>query len=128
MRTLPKNIYPNGGNSVIVRIKRSGVKLVYCTNDLGKAIAARDRFLKLHGWISQRPPRNTTGVTGISEVTKWFHSRPYDCFQVTLRRYPRQGMRRFYFRGLAERERALRAAIAYRTRGLAQREEEARHA
>ena len=127
MRILPKNIYPNTGGGYIVKIKRGGVKLVYCTSDLDKAIAARDRFLELHGWISQPKPRNTTGVTGISEVTKWFHSRPYDCFQVTLRRHPRQGMRRFFFRGLADRERALRAAVAYRLRGLAQREQEARH-
>ena len=117
MRTLPKHIYANTGGGYVVRIKRGDVKLTFCTRDLAAAVAARDRFLALHGRIAIPRPKSNTGVTGISEVTKWFHSKPYDCFSVTAG-HPRKGVHRFFYRTLADRPRAWREAVAARARLL----------
>jgi hypothetical protein len=129
MRTLPKHIYPNTRGGYVVRIKRASVKLIYCTGDLTKAIAKRDEFLALHGRIAIAPPRSNTGITGISEVTKWRHNRAYDCFQVTTAnpRKPR-AMKRFGYRNLAQRAEALQAAIAYRAQALGVTPQEVTHA
>lgn len=124
MRTLPKNIYPNTGGGFVVRIKRGDVKLTFCTRELARALAVREQFVALHGRVAIRPARSNTGITGISEVTKWWHNRPYDCFQVTTGNPRRPGnMRRFFYRA-GERQAALRAAIAHRARvlGLAEAE------
>jgi hypothetical protein len=129
MRSLPKNIYANTGGGYVVRIKRSGVKLIYCTASLARALEKRDEFLTLHGRIAIAAPRSNTGITGISEVTKWRHNRAYDCFQVTTAS-PRQpgAMKRFGFRTLAEREQALQSAINHRARGLGISAQEVTHA
>lgn len=123
MRTLPKNVYVNSGGGWIVRIKRGAVKFTACVPfgldrdaSLAQAVALRDRFYARHGKFALAPARSNTGITGITEVTKWFHSRPYDCFQVTATNPRRGGMKRFYYKGETDRTRALRAAVSHRAR------------
>jgi hypothetical protein len=126
-RPLPRNIYPNTGGGYVVRVTRAGVKLVSCTADLARAIAIRDQFIQQHGDV-KRIARSNTGLLGITEVTKWHHSRAYPCFQVTTR-HPKHGdMKRFFYSGggssrltsdlrpLTSRRDALRAAAAHRAR------------
>lgn len=126
MRNLPKNIYPNHDNGWIVKITRARVQFVACVPFSGdeaaalvRAVAKRDALLAQHGRPSLASARSNTGLTGICEVTKWWHSKPYDCFQVTTANPRKPGaMKRFFYRGLADRARALRAAIAHRARAL----------
>ena len=120
-RDLPKNIYANTGAGFVVKIKRAKVQFVECIPFSGDeaaalvtAVARRDALLAQHGRVAIDQARSNTGITGICEVTKWFHSKPYDCFQVTTRNPRRGGMKRFFYRGLAQRPRALRAAVAFR--------------
>ena len=83
---------------------------------LQRAIAGRDRFLDLHGRsTSGQAVRSNTGIAGVCETTKWHHGRPYECFQVT-KGHPRNGIRKFYYYGIAERKRAFRRAVAFRAR------------
>ena len=120
-RSLPRNIYRHSGVGYALRIKRGGVKLVFLTRDLALAIQRRDQFIAQHGDV-RRIARSNTGLVGITEVTKWFHSHAYPCFQVTTR-HPKHGdMKRFFYgltsdrRPLTSRREALRAAVAHRTR------------
>lgn len=76
---------------------------------LMQALSARDQFLIQYPKVV----RSSTGVAGVSECTKWFHNKPYPCFQVTCG-HPRNGIKRFYYKSGAQRERALRDAIAHR--------------
>jgi hypothetical protein len=119
-----KNIYDNG-YGYRVMIKRASLKfdaLFKFGSDkpaaLARAIAERDAFFAACGETSHsgQKVRSNTGIAGISEVTKWFHNRPLDCFQVTIGRPQTTGVKRFTYHGVAGRERALRAAIAHRTR------------
>jgi len=102
---------------VFIRFGKVGGRTSAKPAALARAIAERDRFLALHGrTYSGQQPRSNTGISGISEVTKWFHNRPLDCFQVTIARSQRIHPKRFAFRHAAGREPALRAAIAWRSR------------
>lgn len=81
---------------------------------LEAARAARDRFLLNYPQTySGQAVRSGTGIAGVSECIKWFHEKPYPCFQVTCG-HPRHGIKRFYYKSGADRPRALRAAIAWR--------------
>ena len=84
---------------------------------LKRAIVERDNFFAVHGsgGISGQRPRSNTGISGISEVTKWFHNKPAECFSVTAG-HPRHGITRFFYRGSKQRSVALRRAIAHRAR------------
>ena len=84
---------------------------------LARAIAERDNFFAEHGEFgtSGQRPRSNTGISGISEVTKWFHNKPAECFSVTAG-HPRHGITRFFYRGSKQRSVALRRAIAHRAR------------
>lgn len=126
MRDLPKHIYPNSGAGYVIRLKRAQVQIVACipfggdqAAALVRAVAKRDALLAEHGPAGIAPARSNTGITGICEVTKWFHSKPYDCFQVTTASPKKTGsMKRFFYRGESDREVALRRAIAHRARVL----------
>jgi hypothetical protein len=114
-----KNIYahPDGW---FVRLKRN--KMTYSAffgygpdrdASLQRAIAARDEFYRLHGEKPTIPVRSNTGILGISEMTKWNHCKPMQCFQVTFGD-PRVKTRRFPYTSFSEREKALQNAIACR--------------
>lgn len=76
---------------------------------LQKAVALRDR-------CEAALVRSNTGHRGISEQTKWFHGRPYPCFEVTHGKGPRRQFRRFTFQTLSQRDIALQQALSIRAR------------
>lgn len=116
-----KNIYeiPYGFRVIIHRPELTYRAFVKFGDDraaaLKKAQALRDEFFAVHGefGISGQRPRSNTGISGISEQTKWFHGQPKQCFQVTCG-HPKKGMRRFYYQTFAGRELALNRAVAHR--------------
>ncbi len=80
---------------------------------LERAIVERDRFYAAHG---KNSPRSNTGIAGISEVASWARNQCRMAFSVGFGSYHTRLPRRFYYRGLAGRETALRQAVAYRAR------------
>ena len=85
---------------------------------LQRAIAERDNFFAIHGsgGISGQRPRSNTGISGLSEVTKWFHNQPYNCFQVTVGKSNTNPPVRFHYRGTSGRLVAFHKALAYRVK------------
>ena len=115
-----KNISIIDGKYWRVKVERQGIRysvLIPFNGDksgsLQRAIAERERFYAAHGATS---PRSNTGISGISETFKYVRNHRYDCFQVTVGDSRKSHPRRFTYRGLADRESVLRAAIAWRTR------------
>ncbi len=101
-----------------VIIQRSGLRYhVFIANRgdhaaaLQRAVVERDHFLAVH-----KKARSNTGICGISETVEWKHNRPHDCFSVTFGASRKNYPVRFHYRGLADRSRALRAAVAHRAR------------
>ena len=82
------------------------------------AIAERDNFFAVHGsgGISGQRPRSNTGISGVSEVTKWFHNQPYQCFQVTVGNSHVHQPVRFHYRGTSGRLVAFHKALAFRVK------------
>lgn len=131
MKSLPENNGGRGANRNItahpdgwlVQVTRSGIKyqayFAYGKDRaaaLQRAIAERERFFDLYGrYVTGHKPRSNTGIAGISETTKWSHGKPYETFSVSFKRGA-VGMKRFRYRTLGDRSRALRKAIAYRAR------------
>lgn len=145
MKTLPKNIcaHPDG---LLVRIRRgetlfqafvpknygragtplpaAGAHGVTRPTDaaLQRAIELKEKFLALAGAakvpVRHFKPRSNTGLLGISETVMWRHSKPYDCFCVSLDRDGKHRSKRVLYGRTRTRERALREAIALRTRHL----------
>lgn len=122
-----KNIYeiPHGWRVIINRSDLRYQAFVAFGGDkaaaLQKAIAIRDEYFALVG-VAESPSgqraRSNTGISGISEQTKWFHGKPYYCFEVSCG-HPRKGTRRFYYRNVSGREQALAAAIEHRNQRVA---------
>ena len=85
---------------------------------LQKAQAERDNFFAVHGQFgpSGQRPRSNTGISGLSEVTKWFHNQPYNCFQVTVGKSNTNPPVRFHYRGTSGRLVAFHKALAYRVK------------
>lgn len=95
---------------------------------LRRAIALRDRFLRLAGPLpSRRAPRtrarSNTGVVGVSETAHWRAHRCYPCFIVSWSE-PRPGpgkgrhrTRRIYIRP-GQREQAFTRACALRAAAI----------
>ena len=121
-RELPimKNIFQVSGKYWRVKVGRRGIR--YIVNipfgsdreaAFRRAIAERDRFYAIHGRTS---PHSNTGIAGISETVKWTSNKPYPCFSVTVGASRVHRPVRFMYRGLADRTRSLRAAIAHRAR------------
>lgn len=115
-----KNISVTGGNAWRVRILRKGmsyqVHIPFAGDKeaaLQRAIAERDRFYAVLGATSTY---SNTGVCGVSELTHWAHSHGTPCFSVSCGSIKKNGIRRFFFHDQAEREAALRAAVAHRAR------------
>jgi hypothetical protein len=116
MNPLPANIcrHPDG---LLVRVQRQGVRVQgfiagHDAAALQRAVALRDRFLALSGGVRVL---SNTGIRGISETVRWYHSRPYDAFAVRWPGKPRKS-RVFTFQSWGGRRRALRAAVALRKR------------
>jgi len=78
---------------------------------LARAIAERDHALALLGPVT---PCSNTGEWGICEMMKWCFGRPRQCFTATVGGTKLRRMRRFYYRDLATRDRALASAIVWR--------------
>jgi hypothetical protein len=122
MNPLPPYIY-NHPDGLLVRIRRHGVLcqvfLRWATPDaLARAIQLRDRFLALANNATPRVLSNT-GIRGISETVRWYHSKPYEAFAVRWAEGPppnNRGSRVFTYRACGGREQALRAAVALRAR------------
>jgi hypothetical protein len=119
MKTLPKHIcaHPEG---LLVRIRRGDVTYQAFVNKsrsnaLAEAIAIRERFLQIAG-RPKRKARSNTGVLGVSEITHWKRSRPYDVFSVSWSAGGRVYHRRVSYGLKRSRESALREAVALRVR------------
>ncbi len=114
--TLPQYIY-NHPDGLLVRIRRHGVLYQVfiggrSASHLERAITLRDRFLALAGEVK---PVSNTGIRGISETVRWYHSKDYPAFAVRWPGTPRKSAVITY-RACGGRERALRAAVALRAR------------
>lgn len=120
MHPLPHNIceHPDG---LLVRVSRRGVRYQAFVphshpDPIARAVELRDRFIALAGLPLVL---SNTGIRGISETVRWYHSRPYDAFAV---RWPTgtngkvRKSRVFTFRSYGGRSGALRAAVALRSR------------
>lgn len=124
MKSLPKNIsaHPDG---LLIRVQRGEVLFqafvpASAPAALEDALRLRDKFLKLAGPKARRrlKAKSNTGILGISESTMWRHSRPYDCFCVSLDKDSQHRSRRLIYGNGRSRESALRQAIALRARLL----------
>lgn len=121
-RTLPTCIcrHPSG---LLVRVQRGDVVFQalipsgFKGDALAEAIRRRDHFLQLSGPAHARVSSNT-GIAGISEVTHWKHSRPYESFTVQWSICGHRTVRHITYgphNGIT-RETALNRAIEIRTR------------
>lgn len=85
---------------------------------LQRAIALRDRFLRIHGEVANRhrvKGRSNTGYSGISESVKWSRgTHAYPCFEVSWCVAGRQRLRRFTYGPKNSRTAALAHAIRHR--------------
>lgn len=116
MNPLPQYIY-NHPDGLLVRIRRSGVLYQVLVggrsaSHLARAVTLRDRFLKLAGEVRVL---SNTGIRGISETVRWYHSKPQDAFAVRWPGVPRKSAV-VTFRACGGRAPALRAACALRAR------------
>lgn len=108
-----------GDNGWRVDIARSGGRLRRFVAYAGDRAAALLEAVRVRDELAaQLPlrPRSNTGVTGVTEVTHWTRNVPQPCFVVTVGKPTRNWKRRFFYRSFAQRESALRAAIAHRAR------------
>jgi hypothetical protein len=124
-RQYPKNIFahPNG---LLVRVIRDKVLFQASVPKshpapLARAIELRDKFLsnvrKSQHPKSRSPHRtgtSNTGIPGISESTNWIQGRPYSCFNANWSVEGRRHCRKFYYKDLPSRDRALKNAIQLR--------------
>lgn len=122
-RQLPRNIsLLKGGYNV--RVGRAGVVYRAWVRDgsaagLARAIALRDRFLRLHGEVNRHrvQGKSNTGLAGISETTKWKRNHSYPGFSVDWCERGRHRNKHFrYAPGLCTREQAAAQARAFRAR------------
>lgn len=85
---------------------------------LTRALALRDRFLRIHGEVANRhrvKGRSNTGYSGISESVKWSRgTHAYPCFEVSWCVAGRQRLRRFTYGPKNSRTAALAHAIRHR--------------
>lgn len=86
---------------------------------LARAIALRDRFLRIHGEVNRHrvQGKSNTGLAGISETTKWKRNHSYPGFSVDWCERGRHRNRHFrYAPGFCTREQAAAQARSFRAR------------
>lgn len=123
MSALPKHIsaHPYGYQ---VRIVRGGVWYRAFVSSrhpdaLGRAVAIRDRALRVVGEVTNRHRvrgKSNTGVAGISETAQWRHNRQGLCFLVSWRDQGRARTHRFFFGPRRPRAVAWANALRFRER------------
>lgn len=117
---LPSNIRRDH-HGYLVRVQRGRMKfrgfVPYTKPDaLQHAMRLRDEFLAAIATVPLRHKtgRSNTGIPGISEMVKWRHGKPTDCFNVYLGPKCRPQMKLVFYGPFRPREVALRKAVALR--------------
>lgn len=99
-----------------VRIYRANLTYRAYVAFAGDKAAALQKALALRDRCETALIRSNTGHRGISEQTKWFHGRPYPCFEVNHGKGASRHFQRFTYQTLAQRETALKQALAARAK------------
>ena len=82
---------------------------------LNRAGIWRDKIVKQHPLKKIRTKcLSNTGYVGISETTKWEHSRPYPCFSVSWQENGKLRSKKIIYGGPRSRAKALAMAIKLR--------------